>query len=149
MRKILITLLSISCVINLAGQDLDIEKTIKDLDYKNASVVAKADTTGLMDLLAPEFTINRTTGSVVSGRGKILELMRQGMVSYDSFAVQTEFVLVKSPTLAISMGNEITVSGGSRDLKGQVVRRRFTHVWLEEKGKWRLLARHANNLCTQ
>ena len=72
------------------GQHKEIEAIIRQLDYKNASIVAKAETAALIDLLAPEFTINRTTGNVVSGRGKILELMRQGMVSYDSFAVTTE-----------------------------------------------------------
>ena len=132
-----------------AGQNKEIEGIIRQLDYKNAAVVAKADTAALMDLLSSKFTINRTTGTVVSGRAKILELMRHGLVSYDSFAVQTEYVLVSGPTLAISMGSEVVVSGGNRDLKGQVVRRRFTHVWIKEKNKWKLLARHANNVCPQ
>lgn len=75
--------------------------------------------------------------------------MRQGMVAYDSFAVQTDFVLVKSPTLAVSMGSEVVVSGGNRDLKGQVVKRSYTHVWIKEEGTWQLLARHASRNCTQ
>jgi len=149
MRKLSLTLLSFICTLVSMAQHKEIEAIIRQLDYKNASIVAKADTAALIDLLAPEFTINRTTGNVVTGRGKILELMRQGMVSYDSFAVQTEFVLVKSPRLAISMGSEIVVSGGNRDLKGQVVKRRFTHVWMKQKNKWQLLARHANNICGQ
>jgi hypothetical protein len=32
-------------------------------------------------------------------------------------------------------------------LKGQIVRRRFTHVWIKENGEWKLFARHANNIC--
>ncbi len=144
----MIPLLIISTTLSV-GQNREIERTIRRLDYKNAFVVAKADTVGLMDLLAPQFTINRTTGTVVSGRKKVLDLMRQGMVSYDSFSVQTEFVLVKSSTLAISMGSEVVISGGNRDLKGQVVQRRFTHVWIRGEGRWRLLARHANTVCTK
>jgi len=149
MRNLALTLLSLIFTIVSAGQNKEIEGIIRQLDYKNAAVVAKADTAALMDLLSSKFTINRTTGTVVSGRAKILELMRHGLVSYDSFAVQTEYVLVSSPTLAISMGSEVVVSGGNRDLKGQVVRRRFTHVWIKEKNKWKLLARHANNVCPQ
>lgn len=149
MRTALVTFLVLLSATLLRGQNNEIEKVIKQLDQKNALVVAKADTVALMDLLAPEFTINRTTGVVVSGRDKTLALMRHGMVAYDSFAVQTDFVLVKSPTLAISMGSEVVISGGNRDLKGQIVRRRFTHVWTKEKGAWRLLARHANNVCAQ
>ena len=149
MRNLALTLLSLIFTIVSAGQNKEIEGIIRQLDYKNAAVVAKADTAALMDLLSSKFTINRTTGTVVSGRAKILELMRHGLVSYDSFAVQTEYVLISSPTLAISMGSEVVVSGGNRDLKGQVVRRRFTHVWIKEKNKWKLLARHANNVCPQ
>ena len=148
MSRVSMTFLLLVFVKLSSGQNKEIEKLIRQLDQKNAFVVAKADTTALMALLAPEFTINRTTGIVVSGRDKTLELMRQGIVSYDSFAVQTDFVLMKSATLAISMGSEVVISGGNRDLKGQVVRRRFTHVWTKEKGSWRLLARHANNICT-
>jgi len=149
MCNLALTLLSLMFTIVSAGQNKEIEGIIRQLDYKNAAIVAKADTAALMDLLSSKFTINRTTGNVVSGRAKILELMRHGLVSYDSFAVQTEYVLVSGPTLAISMGSEVVVSGGNRDLKGQVVRRRFTHVWIKEKNKWKLLARHANNVCPQ
>lgn len=149
MYKSAITFLFVFCAVISVGQNTTIEKEIRQLDQRNASMVAKADTTAFIDLLAPEFTINRTTGTITSGRDKTLELMRKGMVTYDSFSVQTEMVLVKSPTLAISMGNEVVVSGGNRDLKGQVVRRRFTHVWIKENGSWRILARHANNICTQ
>ena len=128
------------------AQSNKIERLIKELDQKNAYIVAHADTTALMKLLASEFTINRTTGTIVSGREKTLELMRHGMVSYDSFSVETEMVLIKGRALAISMGSEVVVSGGNRELKGQIVRRRFTHVWIKENGEWELLARHANNI---
>jgi len=147
MRNLALTLLSLIFTIVSAGQNKEIEGIIRQLDYKNAAIVAKADTAALMDLLSSKFTINRTTGTVVSGRAKILELMRHGLVSYDSFAVQTEYVLISSPTLAISMGSEVVVSGGNRELKGQIVKRRFTHVWIKEHGKWKLFARHANNIC--
>lgn len=130
------------------AQNNKIEGLIKELDQKNAYIVSHADTIALMKLLAPEFTINRTTGTIVSGRDKTLELMRHGMVSYDSFAVETEMVLIKNPELAVSMGSEIVVSGGNRELKGQIVKRRFTHVWIKENGEWKLFARHASNICT-
>lgn len=58
--------------------------------------------------------------------------MRQGMVTYESLSVETELVLVNSPTLARSMGNEVVILGGNRELKEQTVKRRFTHVWIKE-----------------
>src|SRR2546423_5995685 len=148
MAKAIITLVLITWASVSIAQKNKIEILIRQLDQKNAQVVAHADTGSLMKLLTPDFTINRTTGTIVSGRDKTLELMRNGMVSYDSFSVKTELVLVKNSTLAVSMGSEVVVSGGNRPLKGQTVKRRFTHVWVKENGEWRLLARHANNICT-
>ena len=146
-RSVITSILLILAFVSI-GQSNKIEGLIRDLDKKNAYIVAHADTVGLMKLLASEFTINRTTGTIVFGREKILQLMRHGMVSYDSFSIETELVLVKNQELAISMGNEVVVSGGNRELKGQIVKRRFTHVWIKENGEWKLLARHANNFCT-
>ena len=146
-RSVITSILLILAFVSI-GQSNKIEGLIRDLDKKNAYIVAHADTVGLMKLLASEFTINRTTGTIVSGREKIVELMRHGMVHYDSFSIETELVLVKNQELAISIGNKVVVSGGNRELKGQIVKRRFTHVWIKENGEWKLLARHANNICT-
>lgn len=148
MGKTIITFWLLILTFTSIAQNNKIEGLIKELDQKNAYIVAHADTAALMKLLSPEFTINRTTGTIVSGRDKTLELMRQGMVSYDSFSVETEMVLIKNPELAVSMGSEVVVSGGNRELKGQIVKRRFTHVWTKENGEWKLFARHANNICT-
>jgi ketosteroid isomerase-like protein len=148
MGKAMITSVLLILTFTSIAQNNKIEGLIKELDKKNAYLVAHADTTALMKLLAPEFTINRTTGTIESGRDKTLDLMRHGMVSYDSFSVETEMVLVKNSELAVSMGSEIVVSGGNRELKGQIVKRRFTHVWIKENGEWKLFARHANNICT-
>jgi ketosteroid isomerase-like protein len=148
MGKTMVTSVLLILAFTSIAQSNKIEGLIKVLDQKNAYTVAHADTTALMKLLAPEFTINRTTGTIVSGRDKTLELMRQGMVTYDSFSVVTERVIIKNPELAVSMGSEVVVSGGNRDLKGQIVKRRFTHVWIKEEGEWKLLARHASNICT-
>lgn len=119
MAKTTITLILLTWASFSIAQDNKIEILIRQLDQKNAYVVARADTVSLIKLLAPEFTINRTTGIVVSGRGKTLELMRNGMVSYDSLSVETEMVLVKDPKLAVSMGNEVVVSGGNRERKAR------------------------------
>jgi ketosteroid isomerase-like protein len=148
MAKMIITSVLLILASTSNAQSNKIEILIRQLDQKNAYVVTHADTTSLMKLLVPEFTINRTTGTIVSGRDNILELMRNGMVSYDSFSVETEMVLVKNSELAISMSSEVVVSGGNLQLKGQIVKRRFTHVWIKGNNEWKLFARHANNICT-
>ena len=97
------------------GQNNNIESLIKQLDQKNSQIIVKADTAEFMKLMAADFTIIRSTGTITSGLDKTLQLMRGGMVTYDSFSDQTEFVLVHSPTLVVSMGNEVIVSGGNRE----------------------------------
>ena len=147
MLKLILLALLLAAGFVTVCQNKNDEALIKALDQKNARLVVSGDTLGLMKLLAPEFTINRTTGTISSGREKTLQLMRGGMVTYDSFSVETEFVMLYNSTTAISMGNEVVISGGNRELKGQMVRRRFTHVWTKVRGEWALLARHANNVC--
>jgi hypothetical protein len=46
--------------------------------------------------------------------------MRQGLVAYERFDVQTDFVLIQNSTLAISMGSEMIVCGGNGDLRGNL-----------------------------
>ena len=146
MLKVYATLIILLGAISSRAQET-VENIISQLDQKNAAIVAKADTLSLMKLLAPSFTINRTTGTIVSGRERIFELMRKGMVSYDSFSVITEGVLIKDSTTVVSMGSEVVISGGDRERKGETVRRRFTHVWVKSNNEWQLLARHASNVC--
>ena len=108
-----------------------------------------ADTIGLMKLLAAEFTINRSTGTIAIGpRQDVRTDAECDMVELRFLFSKYRNGLSKSGELAISMGSEVVVSGGNRDLKGRVVKRRFTHVWIKDDGKWKLLARHANNVCT-
>ncbi len=111
---ILVVLASV-CV----AQANKIEQLIRQLDQKNAQVVAKADTVALLKLWAPEFTLNRTDGTIVSGRENSLELIKQGMVSYTSFSVKTETVVIKNAKLAVSMGSEVVVSAGTGNSKGE------------------------------
>jgi hypothetical protein len=42
------------------------------------------------------------------------------------------------------MGGETIQPIGNAPQAGQTVQRRFTHVWKNEEGVWRLVARHAN-----
>lgn len=148
MKSIVAILIFLAFSVSSNGQVSNIENEIRQMDKMNAAVIVRPDSAALMELLAPEFTINRTTGAVVSGRTNTQELFQKGIVGYDSFSVHTEFVMVKSPVLAISMGSEVVTLSGNSNVKGQTLRRRFTHVWTKEKDKWQLLARHANNICT-
>jgi hypothetical protein len=46
------------------------------------------------------------------------------------------------------MGSETVVPSGLDPLAGQTIQRRYTNIWMKEKGNWILIARHANNICT-
>lgn len=49
---------------------------------------------------------------------------------------------------AIVMGKETVKPDGNAPGAGQTSLRRYTNVWMRSNGKWQLIARHANIVCT-
>lgn len=45
------------------------------------------------------------------------------------------------------MGSEIVVPARGAPNAGISLKRRYTNVWMNQDGKWRLTVRHANNVC--
>ena len=50
--------------------------------------------------------------------------------------------------VVITMGSETAVPTPPDPMAGQVVERRYTNIWVKEKGAWILVARHASNICS-
>jgi hypothetical protein len=78
----------------------------------------------------------------------IFHLVQTGFIKLSRFSIIIEKVLIKDG-VAVSMGSEtITFDKNSTNPKaGQTIKRRYTHVYLKEEGSWKLIARHANEVC--
>jgi hypothetical protein len=70
-----------------------------------------------------------------------------GVINFSTFERQIEFIRVDGDFVII-MGLEtvkpFSDAPSAGLVAGQAVKRRFTNVWKNEAGTWRLFARHAN-----
>lgn len=123
--------------------DAEVEQTIRRLELAEADAVLRADFAAVDALWAPEMTVNNPFNEVVRSR---MGRVRTGAVTYASFQRNIESIQVHGDT-AIAMGNEVVVPDGTSAGAGTTIRRRYTNVWMQRGGTWRLTARHANILC--
>jgi ketosteroid isomerase-like protein len=90
--------------------------------------------------------VNSPRNTVVIG-GQV-ELVMKGVISYSSYTFEMEKMLEKGD-MVITMGNETVVPVMGNPKGGQTIKRRYTHFWAKENGSWKLIARHANEVCGQ
>ena len=129
-----------------AKQNDALEQEIKRLELANADAVLRNDLATLDKLWAEDFAVNAPNNKVIHGKKAVLELHRSGLAKYSSFVPEIESVLIHGNTVIV-MGPEIVKPIGNAPLAGQTVHRRYTNIWMKEKGKWHLAARHANVIC--
>jgi hypothetical protein len=96
---------------------------------------------------ASDYTVNNPFNIVQdAATGPI----QTGVLTYSKFERNIEKVLLHDSVVVV-MGNELVVpktapKGSSHDTS-QVIKRRFTNVWMWKEGKWVMIARHASNIC--
>lgn len=120
----------------------DTERVIRDLEQQQARAAMARDRAALEKLFAPEFKIINPSGAV-SGRDGLLNLLASdGPPPYRSAAYTTDEVRDYGDTV-VSIGMDTVVPNQGAQA-GQTVLRRVTQVWRRQKGRWRLVLRHAN-----
>ena len=125
------------------GTGDELEATIRRLDLAEADAVLRGDFAAIDKLWAPDMIVNNPINQVVrSSRGRV----RTGAVTYASFVRNIESIQVHGDT-AIAMGNEVVVPSGTSPGAGTSIRRRYTDIWMNRDGAWRLTARHATVIC--
>jgi hypothetical protein len=96
----------------------------------------------------PNFTVNNPFNVVQNGATGPIQT---GSLTYSKFERNIEKVLLHDSVVVV-MGNELIVpktapKGSSHDTN-QPIKRRFTNVWMLKEGKWLMIARHANEICS-
>jgi ketosteroid isomerase-like protein len=151
MRRILfVTVILIFLAGSASGQSVKqsaaLEQEIKRLDLAEADAIQQKDVAALNKLLAEDFTVNNPRNEVIKGREEVYALMRSGTINYSSFVREPEALLFYGNTVIV-MGREVITSAGTASGAEQIVRRRYTNIWMKKKGKWLLTARHASVIC--
>ncbi len=111
---------------------------IAELEAEHCRAFVAQDFVRLDSLWSDDLIVNSPINRVHDKR-RVLELLRAGTISHASLMCQPEFMSQHGPFVVV-MGNEVLTN----TLGGAVVRRRYTNIWSDASGSWRLVARHAN-----
>jgi hypothetical protein len=115
---------------------------IRRLDQLEITSISKADTTTLLKLWSKDFVVNNPYGEIVTVP-QILGFIRNGQIDYSTVERIIERVTFIQ-NISITMGHEVVTPQNLTNNAGEIVTRRYTHIWMKTKGKWRLTARQAS-----
>lgn len=128
----------------VASSQASIEKEIKTLEAREARAVLEHDVASLEQLWDAAFVVHNPEGKIVpAGRSVTERPVLQNRRS--SFLREVESVVVQGD-VAISMGSETLVPLVDSGASGEVIKRRYTNIWMKKGDTWKLVARHANKI---
>ena len=135
-------------VVAMAHDRSSDEQHVRSVDDQERIAALKRDIPALERLWSEEFTVNAPNNEVVVGRRAVLDtFVRAGVINFSTFDRQIEFLRADGHFVII-MGLEtvtpISDAPGAGLVAGHTITRRFTNIWKNEAGTWRLFARHAN-----
>jgi hypothetical protein len=142
-KKLFFLVLMITSFSAMSQNEHQKEVEVRAMEVKEAQALLQKDISTLKEIWSPEFMVNSPMNTVNIG-GQV-ELVAAGIIAYTSFVREIEHVKVLKDVV-ITMGSETVVPAGG-PMAGKTVNRRYTNIWIKEKGKWILTARHANNIC--
>ncbi|HEX6994265.1 MAG TPA: nuclear transport factor 2 family protein [Gammaproteobacteria bacterium] len=124
------------------------EERVRALDDQERIAALTRDLPTLERLWSEDFTVNAPNNEVVVGRRAVLDaFVHSGIIDFATFDREYEFVRADGDYVIV-MGVETVEprsDAPSAGLSsGRTVRRRFTNIWKNEEGTWRLFVRHAN-----
>ncbi len=94
------------------------------------------DLEAVRSLLAPDLIVNAPINRVVD-HASVMARLEHHQIDYDSVELRLEFAGVRGD-LVVLMGEEIVRPTADAPNAGKTVRRRFTDIWREIDGAWRL-----------
>ncbi len=147
MKKLIFALTLLMKVFALPAQNSDAKTIaeIRNLEEKEHLSMLHQDGTSLQKIWSDDFMVNAPFNRVTLSSAEVIGLVKKGVIRYSSFTRNIEQILVKKD-VAITMGSEEVIPVGEDPRAGQTIKRRYTNIWIKQKGEWRLTARHANEI---
>lgn len=131
----------------ITKQNNDREGEIRKIDLAEADAILRNDAAAAEAFYADDIVVNNPRYTVTNGKQALMALIKTGSIHYSSFVREIETITFQGE-MAIVMGKETVKPDGNAPGAGQTILRRYTNVWMKSKGKWLLIARHANIICT-
>lgn len=117
-----------------------IEKEISSLEQQEAQALLRADTSALERLWAQDLLVTTSRNRVQTG-AQVLGFIKSGKMKLTKLDRRVERIAVHGQ-VAIAMGEETIVPAGGNNA-GKTLNRRYTDVYAQKDGQWRLIARQA------
>lgn len=119
-----------------------IEDEIRDLERQEAAAFLAGDADRLGRLWDEGLIVNAPHGRIMADAAPTLTLVQSGRLRHDAIVRHVESIRIHGD-VAISMGSE-QVQDSAGPMAGPPHLRRYTNVWKQAGGRWRLIARHAS-----
>ena len=123
-----------------------LEREVRLLDQAAAKAILERDEAAIDIYFAPNAVTNNPRSGLTYGNEGVKTLMRSGVINYASFERTIEHVELHGNT-AVVMGNENFQMAAKDGKPGQIIKRRYTNIWMKSGSKWKIIARHANIVC--
>jgi uncharacterized protein (TIGR02246 family) len=139
-------LVSVACVSAMSGTSGGSwEQEVRAAEQRHRAAFLAGDVAALEAMFSADFVVNSPLNVTVS-KERLLEMVRQGMLSISSFEQNIEQVR-RFGDVVVVMGGDTVVYAAPSPNAGQTHRRRFTDLWRQEGSRWRFVARQANIIC--
>lgn len=135
----------VSCSCYLLAQDKDIEDEIRKLEQMEVQAVLAKDTVTLKKLWDKAYVVNNPANKIVLAKPNPVDRPVLNTPRVD-FSREVEHISVRE-NIVVSMGSETVVPAVDASKPGKPVKRRYTNIWMKIDGAWKLIARHANEIC--
>ena len=124
------------------------EELVRSLDDQERIAALERDGAALERLWSQHFILNGPNNQVVVGRQAVVDtFVRAGIINFSTFEREIELIRADGGFVII-MGLEtvqpLSDAPSAGLVAGQAIKRRFTNIWKNEAGTWRLFVRHAN-----
>lgn len=145
-KTILLILLINSSILVVSEQDAQdknaIESEIRRLEQMEVEAVLKKDTTTLLKLWDKDYVVNAPDNKINFAGKTTLDrpVLRRARALFNR---EIEQIIIRG-NIVFSMGSE-TVDNPTNP--HQIIKRRYTNIWMHQDGSWKLVARHANVIC--
>ena len=145
MKKILITICLLLCDYCLFAQDKNIEAEIRSLEQTLVQAVINKDTATLRKLWDKDCIVNNPDNKIILAQANIMD--KPVMQKQKAFFTRNVEQILINGNVVISMGSETVIPAGDDAKAGQTIKRRYTNIWMQKDGAWKVIARHANVIC--
>jgi ketosteroid isomerase-like protein len=117
-------------------------KAVIDARERAADAASRGDWKAVEDSFAPDVVVNSPTNRVVR-RADIVARFKNGQIAAEPGGERrVEFIDVQGDSVVV-MGEESGRPGPKAPNAGKLIRRRFTEVWKQYSGVWKLAIRQA------